>query len=91
MGKDKIKLSKKMIEAIRLMREGYELGHNTGYFASVWLQHGGCGNGGNHAKISFSTFFAIQKRNLVEPKPNQSQLARPLRYHLTELGKTIEL
>lgn len=85
------KLSEKQKEAIRFMRDGYELGHSEGWSANVWLQMGGCGNGGKSAKITFGTFWAIVDRKLVEPKPNQGQFSRPTRYQLTELGKTIKL
>jgi hypothetical protein len=87
----KIKLSRGQKDAIQLIRDGYELGHTTGYWSRVSLQKGGCGKGGETAKINFKTFYAISSRKLVTPIPNQSEFAKPIRYQLTELGKTIEL
>ncbi len=86
-----MKLSEKQKEAIKYMRNGYELGHRTGYGSSVWLQEGGCGRGGNTAKIIFSTFGALEDRKLIAPKIGQSPFAQTTRYELTELGKTIQL
>jgi hypothetical protein len=60
-----MKLSKQMLRALTLMKEGYELGHSMGFSGSVWLQKGGCGRGGATEKIRFDTFFALRDRQLI--------------------------
>jgi hypothetical protein len=91
MSETKNKLSERQKEAIQFMRDGYELGYTRGFSSYVWLQLGGCGFGGKSQKITFSTFSALEDKGLVSPKPNQSEFERPVRYQLTELGKTIQL
>jgi len=87
----KLKLSEKQTEAIKFMRDGYELGQRTGWGSSVWMQKGRCGHGGEYAKITFGTFHSIIDKGLVQLKKGQNPFAQPQIFELTELGNTFEL
>ena len=82
------RLSKSQIEAIRFMRNGYELGRTSGFCTSVWLQKGGCGCGGDTAKIKENTFHSLLTRGLIT---STSYKYPTTTFCLTELGETIEL
>lgn len=65
------KLSNKQAEVIKLMSEGWELGHNKsdirGY-SNTWLQKDGLGRGGETKEVHFNTFQALLSKKLIYDK-----------------------
>lgn len=82
------KLSQKQSEVIRLMREGWELGHSCKMEGRSWIQKGGIGKGGNFKNVNSNTFQAIYDRKLIVAIERSFPTHK---YALTELGKNCEL
>lgn len=60
------KLSAQQEEALKLMREGWQLGVDTTFSGGAWLQKGGCGYGGESKNISLATVHALSKKGLID-------------------------
>ena len=56
----------KQEEILRLMAEGWEMGHSTTIDAYTWLQKGKVGHGGEHRNVHSSTFAALRRRDLIQ-------------------------
>jgi len=61
---NKVKLSKQQDKAIKLMKDGWELGCSE-TSGKCWLQKGGLGSGGNTEKVKESTISALEKKGLI--------------------------
>jgi len=60
-----MKLSKRQQIVVDRMQESWALCVSRGFHSNVWLQKNGCGRGGESEQVSFSTFHALYKRNLI--------------------------
>lgn len=77
------KLSPAMQHVIDLMANDWELGHSSGMRASVWLQRGGCGRGGDTRQVHASTFYGLYQRKLIRERKRDCPTTT---YQLTALG-----
>jgi len=84
-----MKLTDKQMDIIKKMDEGWELGFYSGYDASVNLQKGGLGKGGESKPVNYNTFSALRNRELVTPITNQNPYAFPQKYYLTDKAHEI--
>lgn len=69
-------------EVLELMAAGWELGKRHGYAASVWLQKGGIGRGGEARDVHAATFKSLYKAGLIEVVPGQPPFANPTIWRL---------
>jgi len=80
-----MKLTPKLIEILKLMNSGWQLGLSKSCTGGWWLQKGGCGYGGESKRFHGNVkIFELVKENLIKSDgygfPTQT-------YHLTEKGK----
>ena len=54
------------LAVLRKMRDGWELGLDTGMDAYAWLQRNGLGRGGDTQSVSLNTLYALVSRKLLE-------------------------
>lgn len=82
-----MKLSKTQTEAIKLMRNGWELGISGSLYNRAWLQKGGCGKGGESKKLSFATFESLRRQGFIE----RHEFRYPTQtYRLTTTGQCLK-
>ena len=60
-----MKLSPSQQKVIDLLKEGWELGIDSGWFPDARLQKNGLGKGGEVYRPTFGTINALRKRNLI--------------------------
>ncbi len=83
-----MKLTTNQIEVIKLMREGWQMGHSAVMTRRTWLQKDGVGRGGESKDVNKNTFNSLVFKNLL----NQDKYSFPtVTYKLTELGKTLKI
>jgi hypothetical protein len=87
---NKIKLSDKQKEVIRLMREGWGTAITYGMYAGAWMQKNGIGKGGESKSLRPDTVHRLIDLKLIEDN-NESKRYSDKHFSLTELGKTIKL
>jgi hypothetical protein len=64
---EKVKLTKVQKEVVELMKNNWQLGESSLYCKRrVWLQLNGIGKGGDHKKVSHSTFAYLKNKNVIE-------------------------
>lgn len=82
------KLSKTQKGVVKLMREGWEIGHRKGFDPSAWIQEGKIGHGGRSKSMLLSTYVALCNAGIIEKcrdgYPSDA-------YTLTALGREIEI
>jgi hypothetical protein len=85
---NKIKLSDKQKEVIRLMREGCEAAISRGFYSGAWLQMGKIGFGGKSYNVSSATLHALIDKKIIENNKTSKSLSTS-HFSLTELGQKI--
>ena len=83
-----MKLSQRQLEVLRLLKEGWELGH---YFTwgtiDCWLQKNGLGFGGETKKVNLNTLHSLRNRGLITFAGRKLKDSLSMsRYKLTEKG-----
>lgn len=61
-----MKMSKKMIEVLQKMNEGWELGQEISFVGGWRLQLGGIGRGGISTTVNTHTAMGLFDRNMIE-------------------------
>jgi len=55
-----------MLEVLRMMLVGWQLGHRGGLTGGYWLQKGGCGKGGESKDVNSLTICGLRDRGMIE-------------------------
>ena len=79
-------LSPVQTEIIKLMGEGWELGHYKQLHPHVTIQKNGLGRGGDTKTVSFKTFELLLNKNIIF-KTSAPKFKVDV-YSLTEVGKS---
>ncbi len=61
------KPTKKQLEILTLMKEGWEMGVSTGLTFHAWIQKDGVGRGGDTVKLHGNTFSGLSHRGFIAP------------------------
>lgn len=73
-----------MLEVLRLMMDGWELGHYSGMDGHWVIQEGGIGKSGKAKYPHSSTGFGLLKRNLITSGVDRFPVTI---YHITPAGR----
>ena len=78
------KPTKKQMEVLTLMNEGWEMGFSNTMNSRVWLQKNGVGRGGESMDVHINTFNGLHLRGLVRRKEYKFPTSE---YVLTDAGR----
>lgn len=67
------KLSKTQSEIVELLKSGkWTIGYTSTFGGRCWMQKGGLGRSGDAKRVTFSTFWALQRKGFLKKISNSN-------------------